>query len=59
MAATTAAPTEPVVTDAERAPLTESARNKDDDEFPPFPRLVLVMLAAYLSMFLVALVSHN
>jgi hypothetical protein len=45
-----------VTDDVEKAPPV-AAHDDDDDEYPPFPKLVLIMTALYLSMFLVALVG--
>jgi len=36
---------------------TTAQEDEAEDEFPPFQKVVLIMLAVYLSMFLVALVS--
>jgi hypothetical protein len=44
--------------DVEKAPPPAAAKQGDgDDEFPTFERLVVILVAIYLSMFIVALVS--
>jgi len=48
---------QPVDGDLEKAPATvKDGGPEDEDEYPPFAKVVIIMTALYLAMFLVALV---
>jgi hypothetical protein len=55
MASKTEETTASVTGDLEKAP-PAAVNDDEDDEFPPFAKVVLIMTALYLAMFLVALV---
>lgn len=42
--------------DPEKAPIA-AVKDEEDEEYPALPKLILIMTAVYLSMFLVALVG--
>ena len=46
-----------VTGDLEKADVPVVVKDEEDDEYPPFAKVVMIMLAVYLAMFLVALVS--
>ncbi|KAN0106579.1 putative MFS multidrug transporter [Hyaloscypha variabilis] len=46
---------QPVTGDLEKAPATVKDGAQDEDEYPPFAKVVIIMTALYLAMFLVAL----
>lgn len=47
-----------VTGDLEKADTPVVVKDEEEDEdYPPFPKVVMIMLALYLAMFLVALVS--
>jgi hypothetical protein len=48
-----------VTGDLEKAPATVKDGAQDEDEYPPFAKVVIIMTALYLAMFLVALVCLN
>ena len=51
---------EPVVVDLEKVDPAATAKQdeeEEEDEYPALPRVILIMTAVYLSMFLVALVN--
>jgi hypothetical protein len=50
---------QPVTGDLEKAPVTVKDGAQDEDEYPPFAKVVIIMTALYLAMFLVALVCLN
>ena len=43
--------------DVEKAPPPQPEQKDGDDEFPTFRKLVFILIAIYLSMFIVALVG--
>jgi hypothetical protein len=61
MAATTEPTPEPTRNstsiDVEKAPPPQPEQKDGDDEFPTFRKLVFILIAIYLSMFIVALVG--
>ena len=46
-----------VTGDLEKADAPVVIKDEEDDEYPPFAKVVMIMTALYLAMFLVALVS--
>jgi hypothetical protein len=48
---------QPVTGDLEKAAAAPVKDDAEEDEYPPFAKVVLIMTALYLAMFLVALVS--
>jgi hypothetical protein len=48
---------QPVTGDLEKAAATTVKDDAEEDEYPPFAKVILIMTALYLAMFLVALVS--
>ena len=46
-----------VTGDLEKADVPAVVKDEEEDEYPPFAKVVMIMLAVYLAMFLVALVS--
>jgi hypothetical protein len=55
MASNAEEPQDHTTGDLEKAPPVP-VKNEDEDEYPPFAKVVIIMIAVYLSMFLVALV---
>jgi hypothetical protein len=47
---------QPVTSDVEKAALPAAKDDAEEDEYPPFAKVIIIMTAVYLAMFLVALV---
>jgi hypothetical protein len=47
---------QPVTGDVEKAALPPVKEDAEEDEYPPFAKVIIIMTALYLAMFLVALV---
>jgi hypothetical protein len=47
---------QPVTSDVEKADLPAVKDDAEEDEYPPFAKVIIIMTAMYLAMFLVALV---
>jgi hypothetical protein len=56
MASNTEEPKDAPAGDLEKAAPVAAKHEDDDDEYPPLPKVVIIMIAVYLAMFLVALV---
>jgi hypothetical protein len=48
---------QPVTSDVEKAAIPAAKDDAEEDEYPPFAKVIIIMTAVYLAMFLVALVS--